>query len=91
MVINTINNVSNRGSVDNNRRITAASRAEKPPMVARNAATYENDAKAINPKDQQDFVERRKYPDRRKESKRPMVDTRRASDRRRTSRLDVEV
>lgn len=91
MVINTINNVSNRGSVDNNRRIKPASRSERPPSVARNASIYDNDAKAINGKEKQGFVERRKYPDRRKETKSPMVDTRRASDRRRGSRLDVEV
>ncbi len=91
MVIPTINNTSNRSPVDNNRRVKPSGRVDTSTTVVRNPVGHEDDTKKVNYRNQPGFVERRKSPDRRQESKRPMVDTRRVSDRRRSSRVDVEV
>lgn len=91
MAITNINNTSNRSPVENNRRVRPSARTDTTTAVIRNTPTHEDDAKQVNYRDQPGFIERRKSPDRRKESRRPMVDTRRTADRRRSSRVDVEV
>ena len=55
------------------------------------AARVANQSDGIDPTKQPRFVDRRKNPDRRVQSKKPLLDTRRNKDRRRTGRLDVEI
>lgn len=91
MTIN-IGNTSNRTPVDNNRRVRSTAKADTTHSVTRNAPLHEDEAKTVNYRNQPGFIERRKYPDRRQQqSKQPLVDTRRSSDRRRSTRVDVEV
>jgi len=88
MVINISNNVSNRTPVETNRRVKATiksdSTIQRTPAEeqAIQASRFQNDG---------GFIDRRQTPDRRKEDRKPLVDTRRAGDRRRGKSLDVQV
>lgn len=54
-------------------------------------ARHTADAAAIDPTAQPKFIDRRKNPERRVASKKPLLDTRRNKDRRRTGRLEIEI
>jgi len=58
---------------------------------AAQTARHTTDTTAINPTERPKFVDRRKNPERRVASKKPLLDTRRNKDRRRTGRLEVEI
>ena len=86
-----ISNTSNRTAVDNNRP-SAASRAARQAGVKESQSVTTSSEAPGRPdtENEQGFVERRVSPDRRKKNKKPLIDTRRQGDRRR-SQVDVVV
>ena len=78
-------NITNVGSTvthsptDNNRQVNPDGSKSAESTVS------------IDPAKQPKFVDRRRNPDRRRQSRRPLLDTRRNRDRRRTSRLHIEI
>tara|TARA_B100000767_G_C19704417_1_gene509861 strand:- start:371 stop:613 length:243 start_codon:yes stop_codon:yes gene_type:complete len=66
-------------SADNNQ--TTEAKAVRTPTTTEN----------IDPTKQPKFIDRRRNPDRRLQSHPPLLDTRKKGDRRKTSRLDIEV
>lgn len=77
--IPTVGNSVTRAPVDNNR--------QSDSTQSRTTAS----APSIDPTAQPKFVDRRRNRDRRRQSNKPLIDTRQRKDRRRTGRLDVKI
>lgn len=91
MNIPGVGNLSNRTPLDNNRP-SSATRSAGQVSVGETAPIATDAEATARPERRVDaaFADRRTSPDRRKKNKKPLVDTRRAGDRRR-SKVDVTV